>query len=198
MPVSVDVEYPGSNEIVIDPFFLESGTGFVSVKGVGNRVVIGRPMAVGAAHFIAEHGASIVIGDQCVLGSLCVYGLAAGAKISVGRHCAFNSTVHVAAHEKATITIGSHCLFAPETSVMASDVHKIYAAKSSKRLNPAGDISIGDRVWVGARAVIFRNSTIGSDCVVGWGSVVKGRFPSNVALAGAPARVVKKGIRWEP
>jgi hypothetical protein len=65
------------------------------------------------------------------------------------------------------------------------------------RLNPAGDITLGDRVGLGARAVVFRNSQIGSNTVVGWGSVVKGAFPSNVVIAGVPARVVNTNVRWE-
>jgi acetyltransferase-like isoleucine patch superfamily enzyme len=112
--------------------------------------------------------------------------------------CRFNAVTHITAHEPAEIRIGNNCLFGPDCSVTSSDVHKIFDRDTNERLNPAGDITIGNRVWFGARAVIFHKSRIGDDSVVGWGSVVKGEFPANVMLAGAPARVIKTGIRWEP
>ena len=197
MPVSVSVEYPDDNEIDLDPFFLETGAGYVSVKGRGNVVRIGRPAASGSAHVAVENGASVRIGDGCILGGASIHALAAGASIEIGAETGFNGIVHVTAHEPATIRVGRGCLFGPDTSLTASDVHKIYDLKKSVRLNPAGDIVLGDRVWLAARAVVFRQSTIGHDSVVGWASVVKGRFPDHCLIAGVPARVIRKGIRWE-
>jgi acetyltransferase-like isoleucine patch superfamily enzyme len=198
MPVQITVESPDENDIRIDPYFIETGTGYVSVKGRGNCVRIGRPSRAGSAHFVAENGASICVEDGCALGAAYVYALAPGAAIHIGGDTGFNGTTYITAHEPATIRIGRGCLFGPDCSLTSSDVHKIFDLKKGRRLNPAGDIILGDRVWLAARVVVFRNSVIGNDSVVGWASVVKGRFPSNVVLAGAPAKIVKKGVRWEP
>ncbi len=198
MPVQISVEFADENDVQIDPHFVETGSGFVSVKGRGNRVRIGRPAIAGSAHFVAEHGARIDVEDGCVLGAAYVYALAPGAAIHIGGGTAFNGITHVTAHEPATIRVGRGCLFGPDCSLTSSDVHRIFDLKKGTRLNPAGDIVLGDRVWLAARAVVFRNSVIGHDSVVGWASVVKGRFPANVVLAGSPAKVVRKGIRWEP
>lgn len=59
-------------------------------------------------------------------------------------------------------------------------------------------IHIGNHVWVGAYASIMKNVYIADDCIVGWGSVVSGKFDtSNCVLAGNPAKLVRQGITWE-
>src|SRR5690606_37571054 len=52
-------------------------------------------------------------------------------------------------------------------------------------------------VWLARRSVCLGGTRIGAGSVVGFGSIVKGRFPNNVVIAGSPARVVRKDIAWE-
>ena len=49
-------------------------------------------------------------------------------------------------------------------------------------------ISIGDNVFVGARAVILPGTEIGNDVIIGAGAVVKGKVPPKTVWGGAPAR----------
>ena len=56
--------------------------------------------------------------------------------------------------------------------------------------------TIGDGVWVGPGARIIGDIEIGDNVVVGTNSVVNKSFPSNVTIAGAPAKIInKKGYR---
>ena len=197
MPVSVSVEHPDENQIDLDPYFVETGEGSIVVKGVGNRVVVKRPHHVGGIYFLVQDGSAIDIGAGCVLGSLMIHAIAPKVEVTIGDRCGINGGIHIAAHETAKITVGNDCLFGSDVSISASDVHKIYQVRTGKRLNPAQDIVIGDRVWVAPKVAIFRGVQIGNDSIVGFGSIVKGRFRSNVIIAGAPARIVRRGIRWE-
>jgi hypothetical protein len=198
MPIGVDIEFPDECHVELDPYFLQTSDGFISIKGRGSRLVVGRPHSPGSGvAFVVHDGGSVEVGTGGIMGSLRAYALAAGASIKIAKNCAFNGITQITAHEPSAITIGEFCLFGSDCTVASSDVHKILSLRGSKRINPAGNISIGDRVWFGPRAAIFRNSSIGADSVVGWASVVKGQFPKNVVIAGVPARVVKKGIRWE-
>jgi acetyltransferase-like isoleucine patch superfamily enzyme len=57
-------------------------------------------------------------------------------------------------------------------------------------------VSIGDHVWVGAGVTVL-GATIGDGSVVGAGSVVVSAVPSNVLVAGNPARVIGKNVSFE-
>ena len=49
-------------------------------------------------------------------------------------------------------------------------------------------ISIGDRSWIGNNVTILDGVDIGTDCVIGAGSVVTRSIPSGTTAYGAPAR----------
>ena len=51
-------------------------------------------------------------------------------------------------------------------------------------------VIIGSNVFIGMNAIILCGSTIGDNVIVGAGSVVSGSIPSNVVVAGNPARVI--------
>jgi acetyltransferase-like isoleucine patch superfamily enzyme len=53
-----------------------------------------------------------------------------------------------------------------------------------------GIIDIGDNVFIGVNSVILPNTRIGSNVVVGAGSIVTKDIPSNVVAVGVPARVI--------
>lgn len=98
----------------------------------------------------------------------------------------------------STVHIGEGCMFSFGIEIWASDSHSIINAHSKKLLNWGKEIFIGDRVWIGMRAIVLKNSYISADCVVGAGAVVAGQFKkSHCILAGNPARVVKEGISWD-
>jgi acetyltransferase-like isoleucine patch superfamily enzyme len=58
-------------------------------------------------------------------------------------------------------------------------------------------VCIGDRVWVGANVVILSGASIGSDVVIGAGSVVKGNIPAGTLAAGVPAKVIRNLREYE-
>ena len=53
-------------------------------------------------------------------------------------------------------------------------------------------IHIGNRVWIGAGAIILPGVTIGNDSVIGAGSVVTKDIPSGVVAVGNPCRVLRE------
>lgn len=68
--------------------------------------------------------------------------------------------------------IGHHCTIAP-------GVHM------------AGDIAIGDRVYIGIGAIILNLLTIGDDAIIGAGAVVLHDIPAGETWAGNPARRIR-------
>lgn len=105
-----------------------------------------------------------------------------GDDVSINRGAQF----FPAFHGNNRITLGSDVYLAPNVCFFASghDVDDL-----SKLVG--GDIVVGDRVWIGANAIILPGVTIGSGCVIGAGSVVTKDIPPNSVAVGNPARVIK-------
>jgi acetyltransferase-like isoleucine patch superfamily enzyme len=55
-----------------------------------------------------------------------------------------------------------------------------------------GRIRIGNNVFVGTNCIILYGTTIGDNCIVGAGSVVRGHYPDNSVIVGNPAKVVTR------
>jgi len=96
-----------------------------------------------------------------------------------------------------TVIDGSGGLTIGEGCDIASGVH-IYTHSSalrciSGREYPTVDrapVTIGDRVFIGANAVINMGVTIGDEAVVGAGAVVNSDVPARTGVGGVPARVI--------
>ncbi|MBU1568312.1 MAG: acyltransferase [Proteobacteria bacterium] len=84
------------------------------------------------------------------------------------------------------IEIGDNVTLAPRVNILAHD------ASMKKHLNYAriGKVKIGDRVFIGAGAVILPGVTIGNNVVVGAGSIVSRDIADGQVVAGNPARVI--------
>nr|WP_279310980.1 acyltransferase [Ruminococcus sp. D55t1_190419_H1] len=52
------------------------------------------------------------------------------------------------------------------------------------------DTIIGKNVFIGMNSIILMGSNIGDNVIIGAGSVVSGRIPSNTVCAGNPAKII--------
>lgn len=111
---------------------------------------------------------------------------------SIGDSTWFGAGSQTFSTQDARVSIGARCDIGPQAIFVAGS-HKM--GDSRRRAGPIGasqPISIGDGTWVGTRAVFLAGSSVGAGCMVAAGSVVRGRFPDNVLIAGVPARVVRE------
>jgi maltose O-acetyltransferase len=84
------------------------------------------------------------------------------------------------------ITIGDDVTLAPRVHILAHDA----STKRYLGFTRLGKVKIGDRVFVGAGAIILPGVTIGDDVIIGAGSVVSHDVPSGKVAAGNPASVL--------
>lgn len=92
---------------------------------------------------------------------------------------------------KDSVTIGDHCMFGEYVSIHDEN-HGL--AGTTLPLRERGyvtaPVSIGNNVWVGAKATILAGITIGDNSVIGANAVVTHDIPANCVAVGVPARVI--------
>ena len=89
------------------------------------------------------------------------------------------------------VTIGNQVLIGPNVGFYDAN----HALDAQERMDGAlipGNITIGNRVWIGGGTIILPNVHIGDDTVIGAGSIVTHDIPSGVVAVGNPCRVLRK------
>lgn len=89
--------------------------------------------------------------------------------------------------EPYLIKIGNHCQLTEETKIYTHG-GALVARDRYPNFDVFGKVMLGDRVYVGSRAIIMPGVTIGDNVLIAAGSVVTKSIPSNVAVAGNPAK----------
>ena len=114
--------------------------------------------------------------------------------ICFGDNCNVGDYAHITAIN--SIIIGNNVLFGRNVLVTDNshgeiNYDNINTAPVSRLLHSKGSIVIGDNVWIGEKASILPNVTIGSGVIVAANSVVTKDIPNNVVVAGNPAKIIK-------
>jgi acetyltransferase-like isoleucine patch superfamily enzyme len=113
------------------------------------------------------------------------------AWIEIGDRTEFNNNLMIKS-EGAGITIGRDGLFGPNVEIFDTDFHALAPDRRHDGVSRKAPVQIGDNVFVGMSVKILKGVTIGSDSVIGAGSVVTSSIPAGVIAAGNPARVVRE------
>ena len=133
---------------------------------IGDYVVIGRNTRIECTGGLQSIGKGIKIGNRTTFGNECMFGAAGGIEIGddvvAGQYIRFHSENH-----------------------NYSDTTKLIREQGVTHKG----IKIGNNCWIGAGAVFLDGAELGEGCVVGANAVVTKKFPSNVVIAGIPAKV---------
>lgn len=144
-------------------------------------------------------GNSIINGTLAVTFPMNASRPAKGAYVELGHLNSFtgSATLQAPFTPGAGLKIGSKNLIAPGLSTRGSN-HGVYDLQTGLRTNVEIGSRIGSRNWFGNGVHVFNRGAVGSDCIVGLGSVINkdNSEMNHVALGGAPAQVVKRGVAW--
>ncbi len=111
-----------------------------------------------------------------------------GENIEVGENFYCNWGVCIL--DVCKVKIGDNCLIGPQVGIYTA-CHPIDRATRISGLEYGKPITIGNDCWIGGHAVINPGVTLGDNVIVGSGAVVTKSFPSNVIIAGNPAKIIK-------
>ncbi len=109
-------------------------------------------------------------------------------KLQIGDNVFFNRNNIIVCHDQ--INIGKNCMFGPNVVIYDHD-HKF----SKNGIEPSeynvSPIVIEENCWIGANVTILRGTHIGSSCVIGAGSIVKGDIPPHSLVVSEKQMVIK-------
>lgn len=112
-----------------------------------------------------------------------------GWNIEVGEN--FFANYNLTILDVGKVTIGKNAQIAPNVSIYTAG-HPIHPDSRNSGYEYGIPVTIGDNVWIGGNTVILPGVNIGSNVVIGAGSVVTKDIPDWSVAAGNPCNVVRK------
>ena len=103
-----------------------------------------------------------------------------GGNLVIGNNFSMNNGCIVTAYDN--VKIGENVMLGP--NVLIYDHDHDYKAKGGvfSLKYKTSPVTIGNNVWIGANCIILRGTSIGDNCVIGGGCVLKGEYPSNSVI----------------
>jgi FkbM family methyltransferase len=110
-----------------------------------------------------------------------------GERISIGPRTRLGDGYALwAGNSLGGIYVGSECSFGPGVFVTASNYELASGKAVMNQKTVEQDVAVGDRSWIGARAIMLPGVSIGSDSVVAAGAVVIRNMPKKLDHCGDP------------
>lgn len=162
-----------------------------------NTIKIGKNLNIHpSVKLVTSQRASINIGDDCALAGLTIICAEDDGGVQLEDNVSLSRGVQLYSRNK--ITIGEGTMIGNNTLMFDHDHN--YKCAGGVRANKyiSTPIVIGKNVWVGCNVTILRGSTIGDNCVIGAGAVIKGNYPANsVVVQSRTEKVITYKIEGE-
>lgn len=111
-----------------------------------------------------------------------------GWNIEVGNN--FFANYNLVILDVGKVTVGENVMCAPNVSIYTAG-HPLHPEMRNTGYEYGIPVTIGDNVWIGGNAVIMPGVHIGSNVVIGAGSVVVKDIPNNMVAVGNPCKVIR-------
>jgi len=171
----------------------------VASCGNKNKLILGKNVRLHNVHIkIFGNNNVICIADNNSVNNVSFAVEDSCNTISIGEDAYIGGGTLIAALEGTRITIGSKGMIAGNCELRTSDSHSLLGL-DGQRTNHAGDIVIGDHVWIAGGCIILKGSVVLDNCVVAARSLVTNRLRSgkNMLIGGCPAKVIKENVNWD-
>lgn len=143
-----------------------------------------------------------MLSATCYMRSTNFY-LEKNAHVYIGSRSRFNTKNisvildNVPEGKQSKLIIGNDVQVGVGVTIRTSDGHAIYNLGEKIPYNEPKDIIIGDYVWIGGGSTIIKGAELATQTIVGANSVVNKKFTeSNIIVAGTPAKIIKRNVRW--
>lgn len=166
----------------------------------------GRQCGVGMGSVVnIPERASLLFGNNCYVGQYVE--LSPGGCIKVGD----NTSIQNRCILLGDIRIGRYCLFAPNVYIssgrhyfdlnpdwLIKDQDDFVAGTNALAEVHSNPVTIDDDCWIGINVVVMAGVTIGRGAIIGANSVVNRNVAPYSVMAGAPAKIINKRLKFIP
>jgi acetyltransferase-like isoleucine patch superfamily enzyme len=112
--------------------------------------------------------------------------------IKIGKGTAFYGNVTVDCSRPCLLEIGEYCKITSGTIILTHDYSRsVLRRVYGNIVGEARKTIIGNNVFIGMNSIILMGAEIGDNVIVGAGSTVCGKIPSNVVIGGNPAKIIR-------
>ena len=187
----VNLSIQGENNTIIIKKLNNTGSGYISIFIAGNNCKI-----------TLQEGILVSTGLTIIMGQIHPnFGPINKSSLNIGQDTYLGKCNISTYNSNTQIEIGKNCMFSYDIDLFHSDGHPIYNLEKNKIINKVNSMKIGNHVWIGAKAIILKNTIIPDNCIIGMASVVspttfKGE-EGNCIAAGNPAKIRKRQITWD-
>lgn len=118
---------------------------------------------------------SVSFGDRLISDGRTVIVTGENADLKIGSRVYMNEHVMISCKEQ--VVIGDGCQLGPNVMIFDNN-HRFDAVNGVSADHTTAPVHIGKKCWMGANVVILKGTTIGDNCVIGAGCIVKGNIPA--------------------
>lgn len=141
-------------------------------------------------YLILRDNSQLIIKNDFIVYSGCTIGVTENAKLVIGSgYINYGSKIHCFNE----IRIGENVSISEGVIIRDSDNHQIIGGNHVM----SKPIIIEDNVWIGLNAIILKGVTIGEGAIIAAGAVVTKDVPAYSIVAGVPARIIRKNVKWK-
>lgn len=137
-------------------------------------------------HYRSERTTGLRVGHDTGLYNGTFFNLGPRGRVDIGNYC---TLVGAIISTNGTVSIGDYALISHEV-VFADSATALPPAELPADTAASSLKTVGDTVWIGARALLIGDVDIGPGAIIGAAAVVTGRVPAFTVYAGNPARQV--------
>ena len=130
-----------------------------------------------------------VMGYKIGAGTRVVGPIECTANLTIGCDCWVGKNLRI--NGNGRVVIGDRCDIAPEVTFQTGS-HTIGTAFRRAGEGVSHTQTVGNGVWIGARATILGNTVISDGSVVAACACVVGDVPANMLVGGVPAKTIRR------
>ncbi len=161
-------------------------------RSLPNNVTLGEGSWLYSSYALLHYGSrrpcGLQIGKHSGVYVGTMFDLGPEGMVEVGAYCTIAGPI-ISTNRR--ITIGDYTLISFDVVLADSPYATPPDASAGLRGDRASDgITIGENVWIGARATLLSGARIGDGAIIGAAAIVDFEVPPYAVVAGNPARIV--------